>query len=407
MQPSLGLELGPFGVGTGPGEPHGPLYLDACAASPPAEPVIAGMLAAYQGSWANPSSLHGFGFAAADCLERSRQAIAASLGFPASWLTFCSGGTEANHGALLGVASQLPKGRLVISAVEHPAVQAAAHQLETQGWELAIWPVDGLGRVDLAWLDRLLAPPTRLVSVLWGQSEVGTLQPIETIGSACRRAGVLFHSDAVQVVGHQPMAIEALPVDLLTFTAHKIQGPRGIGALVARPDLALGAWIGGGGQEAGRRGGTEAVALAAGFAAAIDLAQARLQAGAGSDPLEPGRDRLLAALESLAGVKISGCRQRRLPHHLSLVLSSPNGTPLPGRQVVNGLWQRGLAVSSGTACARGRASGSTVLLAMGYPPEQAGSGLRISLGPWLTPSQLESLPDRVRAALSAVQADLG
>ena len=384
-----------------------PLYLDACAAAPPAEPVIAAMLAAYQGAWANPSSLHGFGFEAADCLERSRQAIAAVLGFPASWLTFCSGGTEASHGALLGAASQLPQGRLVISAIEHPAVQAAAHQLEARGWELAIWPVDGVGRVDMAWLDRLLAPPTRLVSVLWGQSEVGTLQPIETIGAACRRAGVLFHSDAVQVVGHQPLAIEALPVDLLTFTAHKIQGPRGIGALVARPDLALGAWIGGGGQEAGRRGGTEAVALAAGFAAAIELAQARLQDAGGHDPLQPLRDRLLAALEPLAGVSLSGCRQRRLPHHLSVVLTTPNGTPLPGRQLVSGLWQRGLAVSSGTACARGQASGSPVLRAMGYPPGLAGSGLRLSLGPWLTASQRDSLPERVSAALGAVQAELG
>ena len=384
-----------------------PLYLDACAAAPPAEPVIAAMLAAYQGAWANPSSLHGFGFEAADCLERSRQAIAVALGFPANWLTFCSGGTEASHGALLGAASRLAKGRLVISAVEHPAVQAAAHQLQAQGWELVIWPVDGVGRVDLAWLDRLLAPPTRLVSVLWGQSEVGTLQPIETIGAACRRAGVLFHSDAVQVVGHQPLAIEALPVDLLTFTAHKIEGPRGIGAMVARPDLDLGALIGGGGQEAGRRGGTEAVALAAGFAAAIELAQARLKACGGTDPLEPERDRLLAALEPLAGVTITGCRQRRLPHHLSLVLNSPSGQPLPGRQAVAGLWQRGLAVSSGTACASGRANGSPVLQAMGFPPELAGSGLRLSLGPWLTPEQLRSLPDRVRAALLFVQADLG
>ena len=403
MQPSLGLELGPFG----PGTLDEPLYLDACAAAPLAEPVVAAMVGAYQGAWANPSSLHGFGFAAADSLERSRQAIAAALGCPANWLTLCSGGTEASHGALLGAASHLPKGRLVISAVEHPAVLAAARQLEAQGWELAIWPVDRVGRVDLAWLDRLLAPPTRLVSVIWGQSEVGSLQPIETIGAACRRARVLFHSDGVQVLGHQPLAIEALPVDLLTFTAHKIQGPRGIGALVARPDLALGAWIGGGGQEAGRRGGTEAVALAAGFAAATQLAQARLKAGGGRDPLEPERDRLLAALETLPGVTITGCRQRRLPHHLSLVLTSPSGQPLPGRQAVAGLWQRGLAVSSGTACASGRASGSPVLQAMGFPPELAGSGLRLSLGPWLTPEQLQSLPARVRAALLAVQVDLG
>jgi cysteine desulfurase len=176
---------------------------------------------------------------------------------------------------------------------------------------------------------------------------------------------------------------------------------------VARPDLPLGPWIGGGGQEAGRRGGTEAVALAAGFAAAVQLAQARLQAGGGVDPLLAERDRLLARLEPLAGVTVTGCRQRRLPHHLSLLLTSPSGRPLPGRQVVSALWQRGLAVSSGTACASGRASGSPVLQAMGVPAELASSGLRLSLGPWLTHEQLESLPERVSAALQAVQRDLG
>jgi cysteine desulfurase len=387
-----------------PQVPEGLLYLDACATSPPAESVLRVMASTEAIAWANPSSLHGFGLAAADSLERSRQAIAASLGSEGAQVVFCSGGTEAAHLALLGTAACLAPGRLVISAVEHPAVAAAAQALERTGWQVAVCPVDRFGRVKLEALSTLLEPPTRLVSVIWGQSEVGTLQPIESIGGLCRSAGVLFHTDAVQVVGHQPIRFMDLSVDLLSFTAHKLQGPRGIGVLLARRGLPLQPLLSGGGQEAGLRAGTEPVVLAAGLAEALRLCDRRLAEHGGLDPIQSDRDRLAGALLALPGVAISGCPQHRLPHHLSLLVDDGSGRPLPGRQLVEALWRQGVAVSSGTACQQGLASPSPTLAAMGVGPELALSALRLSLGPWLSELELDRVPvafARARAAVAA------
>ena len=379
-----------------------PLYLDACATSPPAAAVLAAMQAAHRDAWANPSSLHGFGLRAAEQLERSRLAIAARLGADAEELVFTSGGSESIQLALHGAAATLAPGRLLISAVEHPATLAAARPLQARGWQLAVLPVDRCGRVDLQALEDALAPPTRLVSLIWGQSEVGTLQAVEAIGARCRAAGVLLHLDAVQVVGHQPLQFGALAADLLSFTGHKLQGPRGIGGLLVRQGVELLPQIGGGGQERGRRGGTEPVALAAGLAAALELALDRLEAGGGRDPLMGPRDQLLAALHREPGLALSGPDPRqgeaRLPHHLSFVVSDERGRPLPGRQLVRALWQEGIAASSGAACSSGRSPASPVLQAMGYGEAEACSGLRLSLGPWLTPTDLARVPEALQRA---------
>jgi cysteine desulfurase len=384
-----------------------PIYLDSCATTPPAPEVLEAMAAVDAEAWANPSSLHGFGLAAAERLERSRQRIAEILGCGSNQVIVTSGGTESIHMALLGAAADGPPGRLLISAVEHPATVAAAGQLAQRGWQVEKLPVDHLGVVDLDALDRLLAPPTRLVSLIWGQSEVGTVQPIEQIGRRCRGAGVLLHVDAVQVVGHLPVAFDALPIDLLSFASHKLQGPRGVGALLVRPDLALKPFIGGGGQEAGRRGGTEPVALVAGLARALDLCDARLRAHAGRDPIADLRNDLLQRLLQLPAVRLSGPDPfdsqgpERLPHHISLLMASPSGRPISGRRLVQTIWQQGYAVSSGSACSSGRGANpwglapSPILQAMGYPDGEAASGLRISLGPWLTAADLEGVPGAV------------
>ena len=358
------------------------------------------MAAVHAEAWANPSSLHGFGLAAAEQLERSRQRIGELLGCASHQVLFTSGGSESIHTALLGVATALPAGRLLISAVEHPATLAAAKQLQSRGWQVERLPVDGLGLVDQQLLEQLLVPPTRLVSLIWGQSEVGTIQPLQAIGSKCRAAGVLLHVDAVQVIGHQQLNFNALPVDLLSLAGHKLQGPRGIGALLQRPDLQLSPLIGGGGQEAGRRGGTEPVALVAGLTTALELCTDRLVAHGGSDPVGPLRNALLEQLLQLEGVRLSGPDPRdleapeRLPHHLSLLLAGPDGQPLSGRRLVRNLWQQGYAVGSGSACSSGQAASpagqtpSPILLAMGYNSEVAASGLRFSLGPWHRGSDL-------------------
>jgi len=395
-------------------------YLDTCATSPPSQAVLEAMAEAAPLVWANPSSLHGFGLAAAEALERSRCSLAHHLGAQPDELVWCSGGTEAIQMALLGVAARHPVGRLVISAVEHPATEVAAARLQQQGWQVARLPVDRTGLVELERLEELLQPPTRLMSLIWGQSEVGSLQPLEAIGALCRRAGVTLHVDAVQVVGHRPLDFASLPVDLLSCAAHKLQGPRGIGALLVRRGLDLEPLLGGA-QEAGRRGGTEAVLLAIGFAAALAEAQARLQHHGGRDPVAELRNGLLETLGALPGVRLSGPEphpEARLPHHLSLLVSTAAGRPLAGRALVRALWRQGYAVSSGSACSalKARAPGgagpspasgpggaaSPILLAMGYGAEEAASGLRLSLGPWHRAADLEALPAALERARQEV-----
>jgi len=387
-----------------PGLPPLSRYLDASATAPPADEVLAAMQAAAGSAWANPSSLHGWGLSAAELLERSRLRLAQAMGADPRQLVLCSGGSEAIHLGLLGSAARLPPGRLLLSAVEHPATEAAASQLARQGWQLQRLPVDQLGRLDPAVLAGWLEPPTRMVSIIWGQNEVGTLQPIEAIGRLCREAGVLLHVDAVQVLGHLSIDLARLPVDLLSVAAHKLQGPRGIGALLLAEGVQVDALIGGGGQEGGRRGGTEPAMLAHGFATALELASARLAANGGVDPLKERRDALWQRLQNHRGLRLSGADPlqpgARLPHHLSLLVADAEGRPLPGRGLVRALARRGWALSSGSACSQGGGGErpSPVLLAMGYDPAEAASGLRISLGPWVTHEALGSFPDALAEA---------
>ncbi|MCP9927014.1 cysteine desulfurase family protein [Cyanobium sp. CH-040] len=390
-----------------PGAPVRGVYLDACATAPPAPEVLEAMAAVQAVAWGNPSSLHGHGLAAAEALERARWRCAALLGCRPEELVFTSGGSESIHLALLGAAENLRPGRLLISSVEHPATAAAAAALERRGWQLQTLPVDREGLLDLEALERWVEPPTRLVSLIWGQSEVGSLQPLDAVGARCRRAGVLLHVDAVQVVGHLPVDFAALPVDLLSLAGHKLQGPRGIGALLVRSGVPLTGQIGGGGQEAGRRSGTEPVALAAGLCRALELADERLRQGAGRDPVAAMRDALLARLLELPGLRLSGPDPRhvpeaRLPHHLSLLVSSAAGGPFSGRQLVRRLWQEGYAVSSGSACSSGGSPASPVLRALGYGEQEAASGLRLGFGPWLSPADLEGLPDALERARQQV-----
>jgi len=384
------------------------LYLDVCATTPLRLEAQQAMAEAQQQAWANPSSLHGFGLAAAECLERSREQLAQAAGTTAEAVLFCSGATESVNLALLGAAACLKPGRLLISAVEHPAVAMAAQQLRHRGWQLETIPVDRQGFVDLDRLQVLLAPPTRLVSVIWAQSEIGAVQPIQAIGSLCRQAGVLFHTDAVQWAPHGLIGFDQLPVDLLSFTAHKLGGPRGIGVLLRRPGVALAPLLGGGSQENGLRSGTEPVPLIAGFAAALTAA-ARESADQGR-AIKSQRDQLLKALLELPGklrLELSGpdpAVQPRLPHHISLVVRDGSGVPVPGRALVRALWQQGIAASSGSACRSGGdpLGPSAILLALGYPAAEAAAGLRLSLGPGLSGDQIATIPEALLEAVERI-----
>ena len=383
------------------------IYLDAAATTPPLPNVLRCMDRIQKDAWANPSSLHGPGLIAAEALGRCRAQIAAALNAEQDQLIFTSGATESVHLALLGAMDQQPVGRLVISAVEHPAVEAAAQVLVQRGWVLERWPVDATGVLKLDQLDRLLAPPTRMVSLIWAQSEVGTLQPLLRIGAACRERGVLIHTDATQLLPQGLIDWSSLPVDLLSFSSHKLQGPRGVGLLLHRQGLIQQPMQGGGGQEGGLRAGTEPVALIAGLAEA-------LQTLPHFDPFHqstpPGatlqllgwRDRLQAQIEAIDGVTVlHGETTPRLPNHLACLITTAGGSPLSGRRLVRELARRNVACSSGSACRSGKVQDSAVLSAMGVETALRQSLLRFSLGPWIDLAVLDQVPERLQLAIRA------
>ena len=390
---------------TGPEDPY--FYLDACATAPLRESVISCMVRAQQDGWGNPSSLHRIGCDAAESLERARLSISASLGAERSDILFSSGATESAHLALLGLAKTQSPGRLVISAVEHPAVAAAAHQLVACGWTVERWPVDAYGQIQMQHLDRLLQPPTKIVSLIWGQSEVGTLQPIQAVGEACRSKHIPFHTDATQVLSQGCPNWSELQVDLLTASAHKCGGPRGIGLLLIRQEIAerIQPLFAGGQQENGLRAGTECPVLAQGMAAAFrEIASCQAhQVEASGSGIARLRDALLALLCQNDAIRLSGHPRERLPHHLSVLISDRHGQPMSGRAMVRALDREGIAASSGSACSSGRDSDSPVLAAMGVDPAWQRSGLRLSLGNWIDPATLPNINDRIQIAIDRLE----
>ena len=242
------------------------IYLDYSATTPPRPEVIETVQAVMTEQWGNPSSLHQWGNRAATLLERARMQVADLLNAPIDSVVFTAGGTEADNLAILGVARRYSTPRhLIMSSVEHSAIEQPARQLEMEGWQVTRLPVDELGRVNPVDLRAALQDNTVLVSIIYGQSEVGTLQPIEALGQITRDHGALFHTDAVQVAGRLPIDVQTLPVDFLSLSSHKIYGPQGAGALYVRPGVDLLPLVSGGGQEFALRSGTQAIPNIAGF----------------------------------------------------------------------------------------------------------------------------------------------
>jgi len=383
------------------------IYLDAAATTPLLPTVLRCMEHVQRDAWANPSSLHGSGLIAAEALGRFRARTAAALKAEPDQLVFTSGATESVHLALLGAAAQQTPGRVVISAVEHPAVEAAAALLVQRGWSLERWPVDSTGVLKLDQLERLLSPPTRLVSLIWAQSEVGTLQPLVQIGAACRERGVVIHTDATQLLPQGLIDWSSLPLDLLSFSSHKLQGPRGVGLLLHRQGVIKQALQGGGGQEGGLRAGTEPVALIGGFAEALENLP-RFDPFTQSSPpgavsqLQRWRDRLQVQFKSMAGVTVLHAKSTpRLPHHLACLITTAEGRPLSGRRLVRELARLNVACSSGSACSSGTVQDSAVLTAMGVDAALRQSLLRFTLGPWVNDELLDLVPERLDLAIKA------
>ena len=371
------------------------LYLDGCATTPPSAGVRAAVAAAQEVRWGNPSSRHQEGRQACLALERSREQVARLLDVPPDWVVFTSGGTEANQLAIHGVLGAAG-GSAVCSAVEHPAVGNVLHNRRQWGTRLALLRPDDRGRLSgPGLLERLHGGVVDLVSVIAAQSEVGSLQPLAAMGAVCSSRGIPLHSDGVQLCGKAPLYPRRLGVDLLTVSAHKFCGPKGIGALIRNPRLTLTPLRPGGGQESGLRSGTPAVPLAVGFGMAAQEARRALEQEA--EPLWQRWTRQLRhQLWSLPGIEPTGCPEDRLPGHVSCLVGTPAGEPLEGSRVVRALDSCGYAVSSGSACRSGSAQPSPVLLAMGVDPARARSGLRLCLGPWLCTGDTAVVEDRLQ-----------
>lgn len=365
------------------------IYLDYSATTPARPEVISKVQAVLERQWGNPSSLHAWGQTAATVLEEARCHVAALIGASAPGrIVFTSGGTEADNLAVLGTARRHSQPQhLIISSVEHSAIARPARTLEAAGWQVTRLPVNPTGRASPAALQAAMQDNTVLVSVIYGQSEVGTLQPIAELGKIARDRGALFHTDAVQAAGRVPIDVGRLPIDLLSLSSHKLYGPQGAGALYVRPGLEPIPLLEGGGQESGFRSGTEALPAIAGFGVAARLAAAELATEA--PRLQALRDRLFAALADCPYLQPTGDLAARLPHHASFIARVPASEPVTGRLLVRQLNLAGIGVSAGSACHSGKLSPSPSLKAMGYSDRDALAGIRLSLGRQTTAADID------------------
>ncbi len=367
------------------------IYLDHAATTPLDERVLAAMLPFFGEHFGNPSSIHRPGRAALDALDEARDTVAAVLGASAKEIVFTSGGSEADNLAVKGVAlAQRAAGRgahVITSAIEHHAVLHAVEALQASGFEVTLLPVGRDGIVAPDDLRAAIRPDTVLVSVMYANNEIGTLQPIAELGTICRERSIPFHTDAVQAAGALPLNVRELNVDLLTISAHKFYGPKGVGALYVRNRTPLLPQINGGGQERRRRAGTENVPGIVGLAAALRQAEAeRRQYVAHTAAL---RDRLVAGvLERVPGASLNGHPTQRLPNNANIAFAG-----VEGESVLLLLDQQGIAASSGSACTSGSLEASHVLLALGLPPERAIGSIRFTLGRGTTVEEIDYVID--------------
>lgn len=371
-----------------------PIYLDHAATTPVRPEVLDAMCEALAEVSGNPSSPHAWGREARMRLEEARERLAAVLGAARREVYFTSGGTVSDNLAVLGRWRAVrggsdtgAGGAVVYSAIEHRAVLGAAEAAGREGARLVVLGVDEQGRVPPESLEEALPANPAVVSVMWGNNEVGTLQPVEALASRCREAGVVFHTDAVQALGKVPVRVDRVPVDLLTVTAHKIGGPKGIGALYVRAGVEIEPLVHGGGQERGVHPGTENVAGAIAFALAAELADREREAEAAR--LAALRDRLQALLlDRVPDLVVNADGADRLPHILNVSLPDADQEAM-----LVSLDLEGVAVSSGSACQSGTVEPSHVLVAMGRgSPDDA--SIRFSLGRATTEAEIDAAAER-------------
>ena len=374
------------------------VYADNAATTQMSRAAIDAMLPYMETIYGNPSSLHSVGQQAAEALQNARERIAACLNALPREIYFTSGGSEADNQAILSAArlgARKGKKHIISTAFEHHAVLHTLKKLEKEGFEIELLPVGTIGTITAQQVKSALRADTCLVTVMYANNEIGSILPIAEIGEVCREAGVLFHTDAVQAAGHVPIDVQAQHIDMLSLSAHKFHGPKGIGVLYARQGVPLTSLIEGGAQERGKRAGTENLPAIMGMAAALENACAHIDENARK--VSALRDRLIAGLSKIPHSALNGDPVNRLPGNVSFCFEG-----IEGESLLLLLDAKGICASSGSACTSGSLDPSHVLLAIGRPHEVAHGSLRLSLCEWNTDEDV----DRILAAVPEVVAYL-
>lgn len=372
------------------------VYLDSNATTPIHPAVLEALREAFADVYGNASSIHKEGQTARRRIENARESVARLIGAPAREVVFTSGGTESNNAAIFGAVTPDHRHHIVTTAIEHPSVLEPVTELGRRGGhEITIVPPERSGQVAAERVIDALRPDTRLVAVMLGNNETGVIQPVARIGRACRDRGIHFHCDAVQAIGKIDVDVEALNVDTLAISAHKLYAPKGVGALFVRKGLALERYVLGGSQERRRRAGTENVPLAIAFGVAADLA---IDSSSRAE-IAPLRDRLeRELLASGLSASVNGASAPRLPNTISITFQ---GADAEG--IVIGLDLSGVAISTGSACSSGRVEPSHVLLAMGLSAEEARSTVRFSLSRFTNTREIDRAIAMVRDVVPRAQ----
>ena len=376
------------------------IYADNAATTKVSDTVFEAMKPWLFEKYGNPSSIYAIGREAHAAVDKARRQVASVLGCQPVEVFFTSGGSEADNWAIKGTVERLkPRGKnhIITTNFEHHAVLHTCAALEKQGYEVTYLPVDEFGLVTPEQVKAAIRPQTAIVSIMYANNEIGTIEPIKEIGAVCHEAGVLFHTDAVQAVGHLPIDIYDQNIDMLSLSAHKFHGPKGVGALIVRKGPMPTTLIDGGGQERGRRAGTENISAIVGLGVAIVEANEKI---AESTPrLLEMRDRLITELLKLPKVRLNGHRTKRLPGNVNLSFEG-----IEGESLLLSLDNAGICASSGSACTSGSLDPSHVLLAIGLPHEVAHGSLRLTFGDTNTMEDVDAILERIPPIVERLRA---
>lgn len=375
------------------------VYADNAATTRISQPVLDAMLPYLTEEYANPSSLYRFGNRAKQAVEDARSQVAEVLGAEPMEIYFTAGGSESDNWIkeIMRTLQKKGKNHFITSAVEHHALLHTAQRLMKEGFEVTFLPVDKEGFVDPQQLRDSIRPETGLVSIMFANNEIGTIQPVKELGAICREAGVLFHTDAVQAAGHIKINVKEMNIDMLSISGHKFHGPKGVGAFFCRRGLVLPNLIDGGAQERGRRAGTENVAGIVGLATALKIADNEMEAT--SKKVSAMRDRLIdGILAAVPKSKLNGPRENRLPGNCNISFLG-----IEGESLLLHLDLAGIAASSGSACASASLDPSHVLLAIGLPHEVAHGSVRLSIGDLNTEEDIDYILEKLPKIVSMLR----